>query len=228
MSSLKANNTAVYLSHPLSVGQPAYGGSPGTLEIAPLKAVRLGDSSHTFRVVLDNHAGTHVDAPAHFFENAATTVDYPPDFWIFRNPQVIDIAAKPAQLLDVALIDGKIKNTTDLLIIRTGFQSRRGQADYGTHNPGIHADVGFWLREHFPLVRAIGLDLVSLSSYQNRPAGRVAHKAFLDPEGKGNPIVIIEDMDLAKDLNGLTKVVVAPLLVEGIDSAPCTIIGFFD
>jgi len=225
MSFLRTNKTAVYLSHPLSVGQPVYGGRGG-LEIASLKAIARGDSSHTFRVVLDNHASTHVDGPAHFFENAPAVADYPADFWIFKKPQVVEIAARPAQLLDAALFQ-EVKRDTDLLLIKTGFQSQRDQEAYSTQNPGVKADAGFWLREHCPDLRAIGFDFVSLSSYQNRPEGRLAHQAFLDPHGLGQPILIIEDMDLSADLNGLKQVVAAPLLVQGIDSAPCTVIGFF-
>ena len=227
MSFPNPNKTAaVYLSHPMSTDQPVYGGGKGTLEITPLKAIRLGDSCHTFSVAFENHAGTHVDAPAHFFEQAPTIVDYPADSWIFEKPQVLSVPVRAAQLLDVALLEGKIKSTTDLLILKTGFQSFRTKEEYCCHNPGISSGVGLWLREHFPAVRAIGFDFISLSSYQNRPEGRLAHKAFLDPQGRGHPIIIIEDMDLEKDLTKVERVIVVPLLVQGIDSAPCTVIGF--
>jgi len=216
-----------FLSHPFSNPLPVYGTADGKIGITPDKAIAKGDSSNTFVITFNNHSGTHVDGPAHFFENAPAVVDYPAEFWVFKYPQVIEIAAKPTQLLDASLFHGKVKSDTDLLIIKTGFQSWRGREEYSCQNPGINADVGFWLREHCPNVRAIGLDLVSLSSYQNRPEGRLAHKAFLDLNGRGKPIVIIEDMDLAKDLRGLKEVTVAPLLVQGIDSAPCTVIGFF-
>ncbi|MDO9528340.1 MAG: hypothetical protein Q7J27_04180 [Syntrophales bacterium] len=43
--------------------------------------------------------------------------------------------------------------------------------------------------------------------------------------GKDRRFLVIEDMNLDYDLSGLKKVIVAPLLVEKTDSAPCTIIG---
>lgn len=219
------NPKTVYLSHPLNINQPVYGGAKGTMEISSLKAIGRGDSCHTFRVAFENHAGTHVDAPAHFFENAPAVVDYPAGFWIFENPQVLEFSVRPAQLLDVGVFEGKVRSSADLLILKTGFQSFRGKEEYACRNPGIAASVGFWLREHFPDLRAVGFDFISLSSYQNRPEGRLAHKAFLDPRGQGHPVVIIEDMDLQKDLSGIQRVIVAPLLVDGIDSAPCTVLG---
>jgi arylformamidase len=227
MSFPKPDKTGVvYLSHPLAVDQPAYGGKAETLEIFSTKSIRNGDSCHTFRVTFDNHVGTHVDAPAHFFENASTILDYPADFWIFNHPQVLSFPVRPAQLLEAGLFERDIKSTTDFLILKTGFQSFRSKAEYGCHNPGISAAAGLRLRERFPAIQAIGFDFISLSSYQNRAEGRLAHKAFLDPKGKGHPILIVEDMDLDKDLTGLSCVAVVPLLVQGIDSAPCTVMGF--
>lgn len=196
------------------------------MEISPVKAIRQGDSCHTFRIAFENHAGTHVDAPAHFFEDAPTVLDYSANFWIFDHPQTVTLSVTPAQLLEADLFEDKVKNTTDLLILKTGFQTFRGKNEYCCHNPGISASAGLRLRERFPSLRAIGFDFISLSSYQNRLEGRLAHKAFLDPKGKGHPILIIEDMDLAKNLDELKRVVVVPLLVEGIDSSPCTILGF--
>jgi kynurenine formamidase len=73
--------------------------------------------------------------------------------------------------------------------------------------------------------RAIGVDFVSSSSISHRDDGRAAHRAFLAPNDPGEPILLIEDMDLSADLSQLMRVVVAPLRVEGMDSACCTIIG---
>jgi len=48
----------------------------------------------------------------------------------------------------------------------------------------------------------------------------------LDVKGEGNPILLIEDMNLSTELNHLAEVWVAPLQIEEIDSAPCTVVGF--
>ncbi len=98
---------------------------------------------------------------------------------------------------------------------------------YSCDNPGIHPEVGGYLRELFPRIRAIGIDWISISPYQNRELGREAHRAFFDQEGRNNPVLLIEDMDLSNDLKGLTEVWASPLRVERVDSAPCTVIGGF-
>jgi len=116
---------------------------------------------------------------------------------------------------------------TDILLFNSGWGKYRNNKIYSCDNPGIHPEVGIYLREHFPRIRAIGIDWISISPYQDRELGREAHRAFLDQEGKNNSVLLIEDMDLSGDLKGLTEVWVSPLRVERVDSAPCTVIGGF-
>ena len=68
------------------------------------------------------------------------------------------------------------------------------------------------------------MDLISISSYSDREEGRKAHHAYLNPD-TGNPVLIIEDMKLSS-INYLKKVIVAPLLVDEADGAPCTVFGY--
>jgi kynurenine formamidase len=112
-----------------------------------------------------------------------------------------------------------------LLLIKSGFSSFRGTEKYTNGNPGLKPEVGLWLRETHPYVRAVGLDFISLSPYRNRALGREAHRAFLDPDGLNSPVMLIEDMNLSQDLSGLISVWVFPLRIGGVDSAPCTAIG---
>ena len=68
------------------------------------------------------------------------------------------------------------------------------------------------------------MDLISVSSYSNRSEGRKAHQAFLKPE-IGNPILLVEDMKL--NIKGpFSKVIVAPLLIDKADGAPCTVLAY--
>ena len=71
----------------------------------------------------------------------------------------------------------------------------------------------------------VGFDFISLSPYQNKEEGRKAHRTFLDPDGENQPVLIIEDMDLEGDLSFMKQVWVAPWLIKGVDSAPCTVLG---
>ena len=216
-----------YLSYPLIASMPVYGGN-ADLGLKPVKSIVKGDSANTWRFCLENHWGTHVDCPNHFFTKGQKPVDYPPDFWVFRRPQIIQIQASPGQIITQENFPSDLDSETDLLLFQSGWWKFRGDDVYTKHNPGLHPDVGTWLRAHFPAVRAVGMDWISISSFEHRDIGRDAHRAFLDPDGEGHPILIIEDMNLSGDLSNLKQVWVAPLRIEGIDSASCTVVGFLD
>jgi kynurenine formamidase len=217
----------LYLSYPFSSELPTYGSISEKVEIKGIKSVDRGDSCRTFWIGFQNHWGTHVDCPAHFIRDGKRVCDVSPDFWLFKNPQVIPIDAEPQQIIAVRHLSQKISQETDLLLVQSGWGKFRGQNIYSFENPGLHPELGFWLREKYPNIRCIGIDWVSISSYQHRELGREAHRAFLDDSATGQPVMIVEDMDLSKNLDNLSEVLVAPLLVETIDSAPCTVFGFF-
>ena len=75
----------------------------------------------------------------------------------------------------------------------------------------------------FPKLRALGLDTVSLACMQHLEEGLEAHRVLLG--GKGRRFLIIEDMDLDHDLSQLKRVFALPLFIDGVDSAPCTVMA---
>lgn len=217
----------IYLSYSLANEIPVYGGR-GSLNIRNIKSLYSGDSANVFSFTMENHWGTHIDAPNHFFENGLMVNDYPADFWFFKNPMVMRIDLKQGELLGCSGWTDAIKIETDIILFKSGWNKFRGLEKYSLENPGIHPEVGIYLRENYPNIKAIGIDWISISSFQNRELGRQVHRSFLDPKGSSNPILIIEDMDLSHDLRGLREVWAAPQRVEGIDSVPCTVIGVIE
>lgn len=214
----------IFLSHPLGPDMPVYGETHAHPGIEPVRSIRTGNAANVYRITLENHWGTHVDTPAHFFDHGRSIAEFSAAEWVFFKPVVLEITATSGELIGVDPFQN-IPKECDLVLVRTGFQRHRGDDVYSHDNPGIHPEVGHWLRENRPKIRAIGMDFVSLSPRRNPQAGRESHRAFLDPETPGNPVVIIEDMDLHHPLATLEHVIVAPLRMVGIDSAPCTVLG---
>lgn len=217
-----------YLSHKLSASIPVYGSTKATIQLREIKSIVSGDSCQTYWLGMENHWGTHVDCPAHFFTEGMKIADYEAKFWLFRKPQILSVNAKPGQIIGRKDLITEINPETDLLLLKSGWGKFRGEEIYSLQNPGLDPGLGLWLRKEYPSLRAIGFDWISLSSYTHRELGREAHKAFLNPEGVGHPIVIIEDMNISEYLNKLKEVWVVPLRVERIDSVPCTAIGVFE
>ena len=71
-------------------------------------------------------------------------------------------------------------------------------------------------------IKAIGFDSISLSSLKHREEGRRAHKLFLL-----NDIRIFEDLKLSgiKPPSSFQTVISLPLIIDGCDGGPCTIIA---
>lgn len=215
-----------YLSHPLTDRIPCYGkiGHPG---LKNKKSITRDGGANVFSFSMENHWGTHVDLPNHFFKSGKRVSDYEADFWFFKSPQVIGVHSRPSEILKCGDWLDRINKDSDMLLLKAGWTALRGSKRYSFNNPGIHSEVALYLRKYRKNIRAVGIDWVSISAYRKRDIGREAHKAFLDPRGKNDPVVIIEDMDLSHSLGKLKEVIVSPLRIERADSAPCTIIGIF-
>lgn len=218
-------DSLVWLSHELAETTPAYGDGEGFAREA-LSRISEGDTANTVRLILPNHLGTHVDAPRHFAEEGKTLSEYPAPFWVFEHPVLLDVPGEEGHLVSPEDVAGRLPEETDLLLLRTGFERVRGQEAYWAKNPGISPELGGWLRANYPTVRAIGMDVISVTSRLHRIEGREAHRALLDPDRPGEPVLAIEDMALARATGRLSRVVVAPLRVQRGDGGPCTVFAW--
>jgi kynurenine formamidase len=214
-----------YLSYPISENTPMYGGSK-SFENEQVKSLLRGDSCNSSLWRIPNHAGTHVDFPRHFDPDGLGANDYPPRFWLFASCFLANIEpTEPCSLIDSKRFDfSEIPAHTEFLLIRTGFFRLRRSDAYWKANPGLSPDMADVLRERLPRLRMIGVDFISISSFSKRQAGRKAHRSFLR---HSRPILLVEDMDLScvDDSTRFEEIFVFPLIVEGADASPCTVVS---
>lgn len=216
------------LSYPISSETPTYGGLPKP-KIISHTSVAAGSTSNTYSITIYNHTSTHVDAPAHFVPNGRSISDYSPEELIFRRPLLVDIPKGRGEWVEEENVKKAVKvRGVDCLLIRTGFWALRDQEIYKTHNPGISPEAILWLRRRFQTICCVGVDSISISGFQDRARGRRAHLvAFERRDGLGEPLLLIEDMNLAvlKSDEKIQKILVVPWFISGIDSAPCTVLA---
>lgn len=213
----------IFLSHRLSVLTPSYDDGP-RLEIAPFKQISKGDSSNSYFLKMLNHLGTHVDAPNHFDPRGRPISSFTAEELVFLKPLLLDVAKKPGELItaeELKSYRGEIAGS-DILLIRTGIQKLRNSDPAAFIKKGVclSVEAAEFLR-NFEKLRALGVDAISISSPLMREIGREAHRRLL----VGRSFLIIEDMDLDGKPAALKKVFVMPLMVEGVDSAPCTVLA---
>lgn len=215
----------MYLSYFLDVSTPFYGGE-GTFKVSSSRSMKDGDVCNASVWSFPNHAGTHIDFPLHFVNNGKSVHDYLPDFFSFKHVALLDVtniglgAFISPDLLDIH----PAPESSELLLLKTGFGVYRGTDLYWQQSPVFQPELASYLRRRYPALRAVGFDTISVSSWTDRTRGREAHRAFL---GGDPPILLIEDMnlgDIEPDMffEGVT---VAPLLVKNADASPCTVIA---
>lgn len=214
----------IWLSYVLGPDTPGYAGASG-LEVERKSSIAEGCASNSVRLGLSNHLGTHVDAPLHFIAEGRSVDTYAAGDWIFTRPWVAELAVAPATLVDVAAVDTAliaVPTDVDLLLFRTGHGRCRGTDAYWRDGPGLAAELGMHLLARFPRLRAIGLDTISLTSYQHRDEGRRAHREFL-----GAGLRVFEDLALGEIAQGSQplQVIALPMRFEAADGAPCSIVA---
>jgi arylformamidase len=184
---------------------------------------------NTYLINVENHSGTHVDAPGHFVEGGKIISDYLPDELVFNNPLVVDIPKGPDELIKIWDISKIDLTDVDCILFYTGFEKfhKDDPEKYLTHNPGISPEVVYFIRKNYKSVRCLGIDCISMSSYQNPESGKEAHlNAFEKNKEFGDPLLLIEDMKLNNVKNeDLESIIVVPWQIKGIDSAPCTVLA---
>jgi kynurenine formamidase len=211
------------LSYQLSEDSPVYKGLEKT--VVSHKSSVESDGYNTYILNLENHSGTHIDAPRHFIDNGREIASYSVDELIFKHPMILDCPKGNDEFVEVE----DLKNITedvDCIFIRTGFGDFREDDPnrYLTKNPGIKPRTVKWIRENFRKVRCIGMDCISIAGYNHGKIGVEAHISAFD-ESLGVPLLLVEDLKLDEDLPELDQIMIIPWQIKGVDSAPCNVIG---
>jgi arylformamidase len=218
----------LYLSHPWGPNCPPYGGQ-GSIELIPQKQIAKGDPSNSLFLKASNHIGTHIDAPLHFVKDGPSIDSYPAQFWTFNHPLLLDIPFgidSPSKIITAEMLEDQFKKIGagpwDLLLIRTGFENVRQERIYWENGPGLGLGLRPLIKRLAPDCRAIGIDSISITNFQNRELGRSVHRELL---GGPEPLLLIEDMTLQQASRQMKKVIALPLRIENGDGAPITIIA---
>ncbi len=210
----------LFLSHILDEKTPTYA-AKNKITLTHTRGIKRGDVCNEMSWAFTNHTGTHVDAPRHFIEDGKTIDHLPAEWWIFNKVELVNIPkVKPGQIITSKDI-GLLPRGTELVLIKTGYEGNRYRKAYWHNAPGLHPEMAGWLMKMCPKIRAVGMDIISVSSIQNRELGRAAHREFL-----GRDILLIEDMRLSVLKGSPEKVLVAPMRVKNADAAPCCVFAW--
>lgn len=199
------------VSVPLDADLPTYpGNTPFSLE--PMKRIAAGGSSNVSTIHMSAHAGTHVDAPRHFFDDRPGTEALPLDLLIGR-ARVVDISSRRgivAEELASVDLSGDLR-----VLFRTHNSTFWGSAAFHQEYVGISASGAQHLVDHG--VKLVGVDYLSVEPFKT--PGAPAHHVLL-----GAGIVVIEGLNLRDVEPGTYDMFCLPIRVVGSDGAPARVV----
>ncbi len=203
------NPTSYDLSRPLT---PATAVFPGDTPVRIQQVMRIadGDSCNVSSISLSVHAGTHVDAPRHYADDAPGVDQLPLDVLI-GPARVIRVAG---QALTVAMLEQlDLAGVTRLLLhsAASAVPNDVWESEFVVVMP----DAAAWLGQHG--IRLIGTDAPSVdpATSQDLPA----HKAFLRYD-----VIIVENLCLDGVPDGDYELIALPIRIADCDAAPARVL----
>jgi arylformamidase len=196
------------ISLPLRPGMVVYpGDAPVRLERS--RAIARGDDYNLTRLQMSAHAGTHVDAPLHFIEDAAAVTELP-----------LSILIGPAYVVDATGISTDIDAPT---LARLDVPSGAERLLFKTPNSRLwssdefHSDFRGITDDAAKVLASLGVKLVGIDYLSLAPASdpAPAHVTLLSAG-----VIILEGVDLRAVEPGPYRLVCLPLAIEGSDGAP--------
>ncbi len=198
------------ISLPISPGLPVWPDDPGIV-LKQYRAISEGNTSTDSRLACSVHSGTHVDAPAHFFENGATVEQLPLDLLIGRatvvevlnddiiTPEIMEAQALPAE--------------TRRLLFKTKNSALWDDPDH-QFNPdfvALSAESAKWMANKG--IKLVGIDYLSIQLFKD--VEPLTHRILL-----AAGIIILEGLNLQEVNPGEYQLICLPLKLAGSEGAP--------
>jgi arylformamidase len=196
---------------PLDANLPTYpGNTPFTIE--PIKRLARGDSSNVSTLHLSAHAGTHVDAPRHFFDQGIG-VDALPLEMLCGRTRVIEVMSRKGITAD-DLAAAKLSEDVRVLI-KTHNSRLWGTPQFHNDFIGVTDTGARYLVEHG--IKVVGVDYLSVEIFKT--PGAPAHHVLL-----GAGTIVIEGLNLIEVEPAVYDMICLPLRVVGSDGAPARVV----
>jgi len=198
------------ISVSLGSGTPVWPGDP-EIVLERHRSISHGDASNDSRLACSVHSGTHVDAPAHFIEGAATVDRLPMDALI-GDAAVVELPAvdviTPELLTGLGLPAG-----TERLLFKTNNSAlwRDPCHEFYPDFAALSAGAAKWIVQRG--IRLVGVDYLSVQRFKDTEA--LTHRILLEAG-----VVIVEGLDLRAVGQGSYRLICLPLKLTDTEAAP--------
>lgn len=162
-------------------------------------------------VHINNHLGTHIDAPDHMLEKGTLLSNYPIERFVC---DAICIDARGKDLLTAELLDSAEIKPNDAVLFYTGRGDNYTEVAYATDYAKIDLDLANLLVEKG--AKLVGIDMISFDHDEPYPI----HKALLDKD-----VLLIENLVNLKAVAGKRfRLHALPIKLE-LHAAPARVVA---
>ena len=196
------------ISLPIREGMIVYEGDPD-ISVRPALSLERGDPANVSTLRLGSHTGTHMDAPRHFIDGAAS-IDALALDTLIGPALVAEVDAE--RLIEPAHLARLPIDRHTRVIFKTRNSSLWDRSSFAREYVALSLEAAKLLIERG--VKLIGIDYLSIEAFG--AVGHPVHKALL-----GAGIVILEGLDLRRVPPGPYELYCLPLRIAGGDGSPC-------
>jgi arylformamidase len=175
-----------------------------------ISSIPRGDGFELSTITLSAHAGTHVDAPAHFLEGERSIDSYPVQSFILP-AHVVEIedleSIKPGSLDEVDMREGEavlFKTHNSISGLARGGAFLENYVHMSLEAAQLCIEKG---------IRLVGIDYISIDRYGSLDAP--VHRRLLE-----NEVLILEGIDLKEVPKGRYTLICPPLRIKGCEASP--------
>jgi len=202
------------ISLPVSSELPVWPGDPAIV-LERYRSITQGNASNDTKLACSVHAGTHVDAPAHFFEKGTTADQLPLDILI--GPALVAEVPEMNVITPDILNALAIPSETTRLLFKTKNSGLwvEPNPQFNPDYVALSAEAARWIvRRGF---RLVGIDYLSIQKFDDPEP--FAHSILLDAG-----VVIVEGLNLQNIKPGAYQLICLPLKLSGSDGAPARVV----
>lgn len=188
---------------------PVWPGDPPAA-LTRVQSISKGANANVSRLDAGVHTGTHVDAPLHFIDGAASIESL--SLKVLTGRAYV-VSLPRAKVLDAPTLEAAdIPPRTRRVLFKTRNSDiwARGEQVFQTSFVGVDASGAEWLVRKG--VHLVGIDYLSIAPYHQ---SRETHRTLLQAG-----VVIVEGLDLSKVSQGRYTLYCLPMKLIGSDGAP--------
>ncbi len=206
------------LSHSIKPGMPVFPGTEPPLFVQGTTIVKDGFAEK--KITLFSHTGTHIDAPAHIFENLFD-LDQLPINTFFGKAICINLSNIDSDIIDKSHLkpfEQQLKKV-DFAIIATGWNKYWGTDQYYSGFPVLSTDAAKFLCGL--KLKGVGFDVISADKADSHslPIHRILLKEMIIIENLSNLLKLPTNKFLFSCL---------PLKIENGDGSPVRAVAICD